>query len=296
MHHVIDYFEIVLQNIQVYNLIKLKYLLLFKIIISSFYFSLWSTKSMIKTVKNKWLFVPQNKVAPDIRIICFPYAGGSSATYMQWKNELPKNVELVIIQAPGKGARMFEPLHHSMSELIDDLLQHISPVLEKPYVLLGHSLGSRVAFELMVKLQERGSPLPEHFFALGSRGPHIYSEEEISYKLPDAEFIEHIKTLNGTPQEILDNQEMMKFLMPILRADFKISETYTYKGTATFDIPLSVLGGIEDKAVSLYQLQSWKGFFSKPMDLHQLAGDHFFIDTNKQGVLKIVNKVLLLNS
>ncbi len=212
---------------------------------------------------------------------------------MSWVKWLPNNVELLAIQPPGRATRIFEPAYSDMNTLISELLKVITSLIDRPYVLFGHSLGSRVAFELMAQCKKIGYRLPQHFIASGSRGPHIPVRKESIHQLPDEEFIAELKELNGTPKEILVNEELMALLLPLLRADFKLADTYSYASDTVFDCPISVLGGKDDIEITYEDLQSWGIYFSQPADVHTLSGDHFFIESNKQLIEEKVNMIIL---
>lgn len=239
-----------------------------------------------------WFLSPQPKQDPELRILCFPYAGGSASTYMSWSKCLPENVELIAVQPPGRATRMFEPSFSNMDALIDELLKTITKMIARPYILFGHSLGSRVAFELMARCKKIGYRLPLHFIASGSRGPHIPTRKKTIYQLPDKEFIAALEELNGTPKEVLENDDLMSLCLPLLRADFELADTYTYSSDTVFDCPITVLGGQEDIEITNADLQSWGNFFSRSADVHILPGDHFFIESNKQFVIQRVNMII----
>lgn len=245
---------------------------------------------------NKWFIRSQHRSQVDLRIFCFPYAGGSAATYLPWTDWLPYNVELVAIQPPGRATRMLEPAHSNMQQLIAQLIPNLSCVMDRPYIMLGHSVGSRVAFELLNQLSKYNYPYPHHFIASGSRGPHIKSTNKPTHHLPDDDFIKKLRELNGTPEAVLQNDELMALFLPMLRADFKLSETYLHSSSSIFSCPISVLSGKEDTDISLADLKSWGQFFSHPPDLHILPGGHFFIEEHrgivKEKLLTIVQGVL----
>ncbi|MFT6195460.1 MAG: surfactin synthase thioesterase subunit [Cognaticolwellia sp.] len=242
--------------------------------------------------QNKWFVIPKPNPTAKLRFFCFPYAGGSAATYIGWVNQLPENVEMVIVQPPGRGSRMFEPLYTQMDTLVSELACLIPSYLNKPFIFYGHSLGSRVAFELMNQLKKRQLPIPIHFIASGSKGPHNVSSKKPVYQLPESEFINELKQLSGTPIAVLENSELMELFLPLLRADFEIAYTYSYIGCAIFECPITVLGGDNDIEITHEHLASWEHFFKGKADVHLIVGNHFFIDSNKEAVLVHVNKVL----
>jgi medium-chain acyl-[acyl-carrier-protein] hydrolase len=240
----------------------------------------------------KCLVTPKKRPNADLKLICFPYAGGGVSTYSTWVEHLPVNVELSIVQMPGRGSRMFESAHANMKDVMNELLDIMLDFLNKPYIFFGHSLGSRIAFELMKELQALQHPLPLHFIASGSRGPHDKSNKKDIYNLPRQKFIAELKKLNGTPKAVLENQELMDLFLPLLRADFELADTYCYEGDAIFNCPITVLGGEKDIGISFAQLESWQNFFVQKAKVHMLFGDHFFIDSHKNICLEKVNAII----
>lgn len=157
-------------------------------------------------MSNKILVIPKPKINKKIRLFCFPFAGGNINTYTSWLNKFNDDVELVFIQPPGRGSRISEPPHQSMEPLIKELMQHRNFITETPYVFFGHSLGSRVAYELCCQLKLAGMQLPVYFVASGSKAPYISTNKRCLHNLPKDTFIKELEQLNGTPKEILSNK------------------------------------------------------------------------------------------
>ena len=239
-------------------------------------------------MKNKWFVIPKPNVTADLKLICFPYAGGSSSIYRPWINHLPDNVELIIVEPPGRGSRMNEPTYSNMDELTTELSKVIPKLFDKPYIFFGHSLGSRIAFELMNKLSKLSYALPQHFIASGSRGPQNKATRKKIHHLGDTEFIEEIRSLGGTPREILDNRELLNLFLPMLKADFEIAHDYCYKGNSIFNCPISVFGGQDDE-IDTSSLASWEDSFSSSAEVSMFGGNHFFIDHNR---VNVINEVI----
>lgn len=235
---------------------------------------------------------PVKRPLARMRLFCFPYAGGSAAIYAGWEKQLPHFVELYAIQAPGRANRIAEDPYQNMDDLVDELAKHITGLLDLPFIFFGHSLGSRVAIELMSRLRERKLPLPMHFIASGSRGPHKKIRESDFHRLNDDEFVERIKSLEGTPQEILEDKDLLALFLPLLRADFKIAGEYQYKGQEKFNCRLTVLGGQEDAGVERNDLFAWQNHFTSDCQLKQYPGGHFFIKTKQDEVLEDIKHIL----
>ena len=248
--------------------------------------------------RNKIFLTPKPSASPKIRLFCFPFAGGSAATYLPWVESFGKEVELVFFQPPGRAYRISEPPHDDMDSLVDELMEHASYITRIPYVVFGHSLGSRVAYELICRLQSLGLPLPKYFIASGSRAPHLPNEKEPICDLPHNKFVLELERLSGTPKEILSNSELLELLTPALRADFRIAETYQAKAT-TIQTPMLVLHGEDDNDIKSEQVTAWSELSQHETTITYLPGDHFFINHYRtltiEKVQAVLNKVLNIN-
>lgn len=241
--------------------------------------------------KNNWFLIPQARPNAKMRIICFPYAGGNTSTFSHWSSQLPDEIELVAAQYPGRTSRIFEPMHNKMDDLVADLITTIPKYLDKPYILFGHSLGSRVAFELMYQLNMLSMPKPRHFIASGSRGPQKSVVKKSIYNLPNHEFKAELAKLNGTPEAILNNDDLMELYLPMLRADFQIADNYCFQKSVKFNCSFSILAGDQDE-INDEELHSWNDFFADKGKIVTIEGDHFFIDKNSTATISAVNSII----
>lgn len=239
------------------------------------------------------IYIPKIKSNASLRLICFPYAGGSSATFMSWSSLLPADVELAVVQLPGRGVRLVETPYQAMDELVQNLLVAFEKLSHKPFIFYGHSMGARVAYELMLKLHRFQYRLPVHFVASGSVAPFVPREDQ-TYNLPDDQFIEKLNRLNGTPKEVLSNPELIQLMLPALRADFRIIDTYCNKQKLVTPTKLSVLAGDKDEEVEQKELEGWFQLFESNTGIDWIPGDHFFVDKNRTDTLKVVNNILKL--
>jgi surfactin synthase thioesterase subunit len=229
---------------------------------------------------------------PKLTLLCFSYAGGSPLTFHEWHKWLDPRVRVVSVLLPGRATRIMEPAIDKMDVIVDALLPSIQQVVEGDYAMFGHSLGSRVALQLCKKLKEVGGQLPSHFFASGSSAPHKPSKERILYNLPDKEFIEELGNLNGTPREVLENKELMQLYLPMLRADFKIADTFKYEISEKLPVDLSIFRGELDHEVQVESSVAWREVFDGTSEFVQFKGDHFFIEEYKQQVVvKVMQKL-----
>lgn len=236
------------------------------------------------------IYIPKKNPSAKLRILCFPYAGGSSATYLPWESSLRKDIEVAVVQLPGRGSRLFDAPYQTMKDLAQSLFLEYTEVASMPSIFFGHSMGARVAYELMSMLYQQGGELPVHMIASGSVAPCVENRKDPTYHLPDEQFIEKLRTLGGSPEEVLSNREVMELLLPALRSDFKIIETYSNKDGHIIPTKLSVFAGDQDD-IELEELELWFKHFEYTTGIHWIEGGHFFIDTNKVSVLRELDHI-----
>ncbi len=229
-----------------------------------------------------------------LNLICFPYAGGGAQIFNSWQTGLiTGEIQVYGVQYPGRGSRVREQAFTDSKSLVEAFVPHLLPVLHKPFVLFGHSMGAIIAFELARRLESEHGLRPEHLIVSGRRAPQMPMTGRVTYNLPDAEFTEELRRLNGTPREVLDHPETMQLMIGIIRADFTLTQTYKYVPGPQLTCPVSVFGGLEDTDVSRAQLEGWCEQTSNGCSLRMFEGDHFFIQTNQAAVLKTIREQLL---
>lgn len=225
---------------------------------------------------DSWLICPKPNPDAQIRLFCFPYAGGSANIFRRWSNHLPNTIEVCAVELPGRGMRIKLPPFTQLEPLITELASVLKPKLDKPFAFFGHSMGGLVSFELALLLRKKYGINPNHLFVSAHRAPQLVDPKPPIHNLPEAEFIAELRRLNGTPQTLLENEELMQLFLPILRADFAVLETYVYTQQAPLNIPITAFGGLEDQEVSRDQIQAWQEQTSASFALHMFPGDHFF--------------------
>ena len=179
-----------------------------------------------------------------------------------------------------------------MLPLVQAIAENIIPLSEKPFALFGHSMGARVSFELTRELQRTHGIKPAHLFVGGSCSPEIVPSAPPTYNLPDPEFIESLRKLNGTPRGVLENPELLQIVLPILRADITLCQTYVYSPGPPLDCPITVYSGLEDQEVDREGLEAWRKQTTSTFSLYQLPGDHFFLRTSQSLLLNLLSREL----
>jgi len=243
----------------------------------------------------QWLATHALNPRARLRLFCFPYAGGSALIYRKWQDAFPASsgVEVLPVQLPGRGKRRNEPAFARYEPLVEALADALSPHFDRPFAFFGHSMGALLAFELARLSQQRGLPAPQRLFASGSPAPHKRSDKPPTYDLPDAEFIEELRRLKGTPTQVLEHPELMQLMMPLLRADFALTQTYVYREGRRLNCPFTVYGGREDEEVRGERISAWCELTSGGCSLKEFEGGHFFIHTAEEQLLQALKLELL---
>ncbi|HEV7745465.1 MAG TPA: alpha/beta fold hydrolase [Pyrinomonadaceae bacterium] len=241
-----------------------------------------------EATRSRWLARWGEKPKATIRLFCFPFAGGSTNTYRVWQGLLPEPIDVVAVQLPGRGERLSESPFQRLSEIVEALGRELIPYFDKPFAFFGHSMGALISFELTQWLRKHHQTMPSHLFVSGHRAPQVPKAIAPTWDLPEPEFIERVRELNGTPQEVLDNPELMQLMIPLLRADFAVCETYEYQPQSVLDCCLTVFGGVGDLESPYEHLTPWREQTSAPYKLHMLPGDHFFVQTAHVEITRII--------
>ncbi|MFK4089489.1 thioesterase II family protein [Kribbella sp. NPDC020789] len=223
-----------------------------------------------------WLVRFSRGEAPRLRLFCFSYAGSGASIFRGWTDGLPDEVDVWAAQLPGRETRVGEQPLRRMGPVIDALYDAIRPQLDLPYVLFGHSMGALVAFELARRLRSAGDPEPAHLFLAAFRAPQLANPNIKIYHLPD-EVLKTVLLKEGTPQQVLENDELMRALLPTLRADFELCDTYEYGAEPPLRMPVSVFGGHQDVRVGRSDLEPWRDQAAGPFRLAMIPGSHFFL-------------------
>jgi len=231
---------------------------------------------------------------PDarLRLFCFPFAGGGASTFNTWVDELPPDIRLETefrsIQLPGRDTTQRKHLLTRLSRVLEVLTPVFRSYLDMPFTFFGHSMGALVSFELARQLRRQGMPGPVHMVVSGHRAPQLPDPDPWIHQLPDAEFLAKLRNLGGTPEEVLQNPELLELFLPVLRADFAVCETYCYTTEEPLDCSITAFGGNDDRRVSREELSAWQTQTRKSFSLRMFPGDHFFLQSARVPVLRVL--------
>jgi medium-chain acyl-[acyl-carrier-protein] hydrolase len=237
---------------------------------------------------DKWLARIRPSPQARVRLFCFPYAGGGGSVFFQWAFQLPELVEVCAVQLPGRESRFAESPVNRMENLTEILNDRLDSYVELPFAFFGHSMGGLIAFELARKLRTTKGLQPRHLFASGCRAPQLPLTEPPMHTLPDEPMFKRVEELGGTPADVLKSPELLEIILPALRADLAIVETYAYKHEDPLECGVTAFSGLRDRMVTETDVAEWEQQTRGSLVHHKLPGDHFFIHSARTSMLNII--------
>lgn len=241
---------------------------------------------------DKWFCAAEKRQQVNLRLFCFPFGGGGASFYRTWSKGLPPEVEVCAVQLPGRESRLREEPFTELLPLVTTLSEIMGTCIDIPFAFFGHSMGSLIGFELTRQLRREGKRGPVHLFVSGRRAPQIKNNDPPKHDLPKEEFIEAIRSYNGTPELILREPELLELFLPILRADFSVLETYRYTEEHPVECAITAFGGLEDRKAKYEDLRAWKDQTCDGFRVKVFPGDHFYLKDAREELLEEIAKDL----
>jgi surfactin synthase thioesterase subunit len=239
-------------------------------------------KLMVNTVKsNEWFLFPRPNPEAVLRLFCFHYAGGSAQAFHPWLDHLPTTVEVGMVQLPGRGHRLAEPPITRVLPLSQTIARALQQYADKPLSFFGHSLGGLLCFEVTRSLRRDNHLEPAQIFVSATNSPHCPKRVESISALSKAALLKKLDKYNGTPPEVLQNDELLDLLLPSIRADFELCETYEYHHESPLSCPLTIYGGTDDNNVDREWLAAWREMSIGPSNMRMFPGGHFYFNTSQ---------------
>ncbi|MBA3531026.1 MAG: thioesterase, partial [Ardenticatenales bacterium] len=182
---------------------------------------------------------PRPRPDAALRLFCLPYAGGGASLYWRWSGDLPPGVELVAIQLPGHESHMELPAFSYLDDLLPPCVEHIAPLLDKPFILFGHSMGALIGYELALYLQNNGYPQAHHLFVSAFRAPHVPDHLPDVHRWSDEELQQFMIDEYAMPREVFAYPGFNELMLPTLRADLMLCATHRCKSAWLLHTPLT---------------------------------------------------------
>lgn len=243
-------------------------------------------------VASPWFVRPRSKPEAPLRLFCFSHAGGAASAYFPWAASLP-DIDVVSIQLPGREGRLGEPVIDDARQMTSRLTDAIGPLLDRPFVFFGHSMGSYLAFETTRSLRRAGLPLPSRLVLSGRRAPTEVERESSLHMLPDAALVSELnRRFGGLPAVILAEPELMAMYLPIIRGDLRLLERAEHYDEPLLEMPFSVFGGVEDARANETMLASWAALTASTCDVQMFPGGHFYLHEQRDNFLPALKALL----
>lgn len=223
--------------------------------------------------------------------MCFPHAGGSASFYVPVSAALAPSIDVVAVQYPGRQERYRERPFESLHELADAAASELVALADRPLALFGHSLGAAVAFEVARRLERDSGTGVVALFASGRRAPGALRVEDV-HRRDDAGLIAEVRSLEGTDSRVLDDADVLRLVLPALRADYTAIETYRPEPDSVIRAPVVVLVGDRDPQVTIDEAVAWRNHTTGGVDLRIFGGGHFYLLEHRAEVLDAVASVV----
>jgi surfactin synthase thioesterase subunit len=230
--------------------------------------------------------------APGARhaLVCLPHAGGAAGAFRHWQ-PYTSELDIVGVELPGRAARFAEAPVARMDPLATDIAAQLS-VFDRDYALFGHSLGGLLAFEVARRIRDAAGRAPLALFVAGCPAPDAPAPPPV-HDLPRDRLLAWLEDMGGLDPEIARLPDLLEILMPALRADLAVFDTYQYQPAPPIPWPIHVLTGSADPSVRPADLEAWRAHTTGACTVRALPGDHFFVHCATAQVLRIVEGSLL---
>jgi medium-chain acyl-[acyl-carrier-protein] hydrolase len=243
-------------------------------------------------MSTNWFLAPVRAQATAIRLFCLPYAGGSAAVYRGWSEPLSPLVSVHSVQLAGRGWRLREAPLADLETLADEVAGAIEATEAGPFAVFGHSMGAWLGLEVVRRLEAVGRP-PLHFFASGRQAPSLGCTQPPLSHLSDDAFVTEVQArYGGIPAEIVQEPELLALLLPALRADIALLETYERPELAPIRTPIHALVGDRDSVVSVDEVLPWQSETAGGFELTTVPGGHFYFQPDPTPLLRVLEDQL----
>lgn len=210
----------------------------------------------------------------ELRLFCFHHAGGAASTYRSWARSMPPFVESLAVQLPGRAERLAERPFEDMSCLVETLVDVVSPYLDQPFSFYGLSMGGSMAWALTHALRDRGLPTPSTLY-LTNVGTRPIRERRDWRAVSDEDLIGYLRAMGGTPDALFDEPELLATVLPTLRADLVLVDSFDFSPRVPLTVPIHAFAGVDDADNPAEHMQSWREMSTGHFDLQVLPDGHF---------------------
>ena len=232
-----------------------------------------------------WVHKPKPNSLARSRLFCIPFAGGSASVFQGWPERLPAEIEVCALQMPGRQSHASAPPFNRMSPLVHAMCEALRDLLDLPYAIFGNCTGSLIAYEAVVRMGQLGLRPPDLLVVSCCRAAHLPDRDAPIHALPKDELRAELDRLGGTPEQVIAHPELIDLVLPVLRADFELAETYRHRERPPLNVPIHALHGRDDPIVSAREVERWRDLTAAAFSIKDLPGGHYLIDSHADDLL-----------
>lgn len=233
----------------------------------------------------RWLVRLEPRPNPSLRLVTFPPAGAGAAICFPWSRQVPEDIEVWAARLPGRESRIAEPLEQQMDVVVSQLAAATLRLLDRPFVLLGHSLGALLAYLVALNLKRASDVNPALLIVSGREAPNRPDDFTAIAEAPDRDFIAAIQALGGLPDHALE-PELLQLWLPALRADFRLCASFAAMQTEPLACPVVAWRGERDPTTTPEGVREWRAATTSWFQYRAADGDHFFPFDARTGFLE----------
>ncbi|KWV31390.1 thioesterase II family protein [Micromonospora rifamycinica] len=241
--------------------------------------------------ESRWIRRFHQSPDAEIRLFCLPHAGGSASYFFPMSRSLTPAVEVLPVQYPGRQDRRFEACVDDLHELADRVFAAVRGLADRPVAFFGHSMGAALAFEVALRMEATLGVSPRHLIVSGRRAPSTSRVEQVHLRDDDG-IVAELRTLSGTADDMLGDHDILRMILPAIRADYRAIETYRGRSDGTVRAPITVLTGDADPRVSLGEAHRWRSHTTGAAEVLVFPGGHFYLNDCRNDVNGVVARIL----
>lgn len=224
---------------------------------------------------SSWFRKYRRVPVPARRLLVFPHAGGSASVFRSWPNHLPPDIEMLAVQYPGRQDRLHEPCLDRMEEMADAISAAALSLRGTPIALFGHSMGASIAHEVALRLERRHGLVADTLLVSARLPPRYHRSRDP--RADDEALLADVRRLDGRGAAVLDDPDMRELVLPAIRADYRLADTYVASPGQTVTAPVVAYVGDRDPDVRVSQMRAWSEVTAAGFVVGVFPGDHFYL-------------------